>query len=181
MPLTHKLIASTTIGTNTSTVTFSSIPSTYDHLLVKTSVRTNRNADGYADVSFYFNGDQGTNQYKVGGFSGGNSGVNAIGITTNNAQSYFLMSSVVTSESNYQYYFANGEIFIPNYKGSQLKIGRWESHAPNWQSTANKGIMRLGTVSYNSTSAITSISFRDDNSATMQQYSTFELYGLVNS
>ena len=180
MPLTHKLIASTTIGSSTSTVTFSSIPSTYDHLLVKTSVRTNRSVDGYADVSFYFNGDQGSN-YKVGGFSGGSGSVNAIGITTNTAQSYFLMSSVPNTESNYQYYFANGEIFIPNYKGSQLKVGRWESHAPSWQSATSKGIMRLGTVSYNSTSAITSISFRDDNSATMQQYSTFELYGLVNS
>lgn len=180
MPLTHKLIASTTIGSNTSTVTFSSIPSTYDHLLVKTSVRTNRNADGYADVSFYFNGDQGNN-YRTGGFSGGNAGVNGIGMGTGTGQTYFLMSSVVTSESNYQYYFANGEIFIPNYRSSQVKVGRWESHAPSWQSATNKGIMRLGSVSWNSTSAITSISFRDDNSATMQQYSTFELYGLVNS
>lgn len=181
MPLTHKKIASTTVGSNTSTVTFSSIPATYDHLLVRTSVRTNRNADGYADVSFYFNGENTGSNYRSGGFSGGNGSVGSIGFGNGNTTSYFLMSSVVTSESNYQYYFANGEIFIPNYRSSTPKVGRWESHAPSWQSVASKGIMRLGPVSWNNTNAITSITFKDENGATIQQYSTFELYGLVNS
>jgi hypothetical protein len=179
MPLTHKLIASTTIGgSTTSSLTFSSIPSTYDHLYVKVSMRTNRNNDGYADVSFYFNGDQGNN-YKTGALQGtGNTSVGNIGINgAVSGNGPFLMQSVPTGTTGYQYYFSNGDIFIPNYRANAIKVGRWESYAP-WNTA---GIHRLGSVTWSNTSAITSITFRDDNSATFQQYSTFQLYGLVNS
>jgi len=179
MPLTHKLIASTTIVTATSTVTLSSIPATYDHLIVKMSVRTNRNLDGFADVSFRFNGDS-SNIYKgEGGFqAAATMGAQANGTST--AQTWFLMQSVQTSISGYQYYFANGELFIPNYRTSDNKVGRWESYATNGNQ-AGAGIHRVGSIGYASSSAITSISFIDNNSATIQPSSTFQIYGLTNS
>jgi hypothetical protein len=178
MPLTHKLIASTTIGANTSTVTFSSIPGTYNHLIIKLSIRTNRNLDGYADVSMLFNGSTST-IYKQGGFQAAQTmGGQANGSAS--SQAWWLMQSQPTSISGYQYYFANGEFFIPNYTTSNPKIGRWESYATSGNQ-ANAGIHRVGSVCFDSSSAITSITLRDDNSATIQQYSTIQLYGLTNS
>jgi len=53
-------IASTTLGSTTSTVTFSSIPSTYEHLQVRCYTRDS-NASNTVVMYFRLNGDTGSN------------------------------------------------------------------------------------------------------------------------
>jgi hypothetical protein len=180
MPLTQKLIESKTLASTASTVTFSSIPSTYDHLLIRSSIRTSRFNDGYADVSFYFNGNNTGTNYRAGAIQGSATSVSGITFSNEATQSFHLMSSVPTNISNYQYYFANSYILILNYKSSVVKVGRWESYAPPWASNTS-GIARFGPISWAGTDPITSVSFQDNNSASMQIGSSFQLYGLVNS
>jgi hypothetical protein len=180
MPLTQKLIESKTLTSTASTVTFSAIPNTYDHLLVRSSIRTSRFNDGYADVPFYLNGNNTGTNYRAGALQGSATSVAGIPYTNEPIQAFHLMSSVATSVSNYQYYYANSYILIFNYKSNAVKVGRWESYAPSWGSNTN-GIGRFGPVSWGVTDVITSISFQDNNSTSMQVGSSFQLYGLVNS
>jgi len=181
MPLTQKLIESKTLTSTTNLVNFTSIPSTYDHLLLRVSVRTNRNNDGYADVSIVINNTISTNIYRNLYFNAaGNGTASSSGVGSGTVQGGPLYSSVVTSISNYENYFGNAYILIPNYKIGNVKIGRWESYAPTWASGSN-GIVRNGILSADIAEAITTISFRDENSATLQVGSTLDLYGLVNS
>ena len=58
MPNTYEPIATNTLGSAASSVTFSSIPSTYTDLIV---VMNYANSTGLADVFFRFNGDTGSN------------------------------------------------------------------------------------------------------------------------
>jgi hypothetical protein len=180
MPLTQKLIESKTLTSTASTVTFSNIPNTYDHLIIRSSIRTSRFNDGFADVSFYFNGNNTGTNYRVGAIQGSATSVAGIPFSNEATQSFHLMSSVPTNISNYQYYFANSYILIPNYRSSVVKVGRWESYAPPWSGNTS-GIGRFGPVSWAGTDPITSVSFQDNNSASMQIGSSFQLYGLVNS
>jgi hypothetical protein len=181
MPLTQKLIESKTLTSAAAVVTFSSIPSTYDHLMIRTSIRTSRFNDGYADVSIRANGDSTTSYTSLALSGHGGSTAGSTGIQLNNtAAGFFLMSSVPTAISNYQLYYANGYVFIPNYRTGNIKTGRFESFAPTW-TTSGQGILRQGIFSYNNSNAITSITFTDENSAQMQAGSTLDLYGLVNS
>jgi hypothetical protein len=58
MPATYEPIATTTLGSNTNTVTFSSIPSTYTDLVL---VIRGTNSSSTDDVALELNGDTGTN------------------------------------------------------------------------------------------------------------------------
>jgi hypothetical protein len=62
MPSTYTPIATTTLGSDTSTITFSSIPSTYtDLILVCNNIQSDVAGSSINDGRFRFNGDTGTN------------------------------------------------------------------------------------------------------------------------
>jgi hypothetical protein len=60
MPITYDRIATTTVGTATSSVTFSSIPATYTDLVLITS-STNDSGTSPSNITFRFNSDTTTN------------------------------------------------------------------------------------------------------------------------
>jgi hypothetical protein len=60
MPATYDPIATNTLGSNTATVTFSSIPSTYTDLVVILNVKSTDSGTD-VDVTGTFNGDTGSN------------------------------------------------------------------------------------------------------------------------
>jgi hypothetical protein len=60
MPITYDRIATTTLGTATSSVTFSSIPATYTDLVLITS-STNNSGTSPSNITFRFNSDTTTN------------------------------------------------------------------------------------------------------------------------
>ena len=63
-------LATTTLGAATNTVTFSSIPSGYEALEIRMSVR---GTSSRARVAFRFNGDSGNNYYQMYGVGTGSS------------------------------------------------------------------------------------------------------------
>lgn len=176
MQSTYSLITSTSLPSDVSSVTFSSIPTTYQHLFVKTMIRTTRNVDGYADVDFYFNNDTGAN-YLSGSLTQAGGSITFAYTSTNTSVAWLLMSSVTSGTTNYLKYFGQGEVLIPNYSGTTKKMGYAKSNAVK----SNAYQVRSINWGYQGTAPITSITFIDRNGANMVAGSQFFIYGIKNS
>lgn len=175
MANTYTLIASATAGIGgASDFTFSSIPSTFTDLCVKYSIRgVAPYTAGYA--VYYLNGDTSTsytNKFLIG------DGASASSVGSTGASNYSRIiggNQQATATANT---FSNGEIYIPNYAGSNQKLASADGVGENNGSTA---FAILSANLYPSTSAITSITIINYDAGGMAQYSTAYLYGIKNS
>jgi hypothetical protein len=156
MPSTYEPIATQTLGSATSSVTFSSIPGTYTDLVLVSSGTTSADVD----VFVTFNGDTGANYSRTfllgdgsSAASGRSTGVSSYGGI------YFL-----TSQSN-------NITQVMNYSNSTTyKTALSRNTAPAVVTTALVGLWR-------STAAITSMTLTT-GSGTLSTGSTFTLYGI---
>ena len=149
MATTCKLIAKTVLGSDTASITFSSIPGTYDDLLLCVSLRSDETGgDGFDSFNLRFNGDTGSN-YTYRRIRGDGSGVaSATATQTSLRTGYYNLAS---STSNC---FGNGEIYLPNYAGSTNKSMSSTTVAEQNSSTAY--IAAIAGL-WSDTSAITTI------------------------
>jgi hypothetical protein len=166
MPNTYTLIASNTVGSGgVSSVTFSSIPSTYTDLLLKISTRTNRSAvtDG---LEIRLNGATTNHSGRrlTGDGSAAASSVSVYGNTDGNT---------ATAST-----FGNAEVYIPNYAGSNYKSFSMDTVSEN-NATANG--MTLNANLWSQTTAVSSIEILMSDGTLFNQYSTFYLYGIKNT
>lgn len=158
MARTKRLIASTVLGSNTASVTFSSIPGTYDDLVLVMSARVTNNASGFADdLALTFNGStSGYSNRRIYGL--GSSGP---GSQTNIGGTASIPLVVVDAGSTANT-FSSGEVYVPNYAGSTYKslsfTGAHESNASVaviialaglWSNTASITSMSLTKAGYN--------------------------------
>ena len=170
MPNTFIKIATVTVGSGgAATMAFSSIPSTYTDLVVKTSIRTSRGTYAADLIRVDFNGSSTSQSSRL--LEGSSGGVGSFALST--TQVITGTTSVSTANT-----FSNGEIYIPNYAGSTNKSISADSVAEN---NAADGPLYLAAGLWSNTAAITSITLTNVNSATFQQYSTATLYGIKNS
>jgi hypothetical protein len=174
MPNTYELVASNTVGsTPVTSVTFSSIPSTYTDLIVKMSTRTNDNVNNFNHVGIRFNGDAGTN-YSVGIIrADGSSAISSGGGATQ------ISASVGNGNLATANAFGFGEVYIFNYTGSNQKIVSSECFSESNETTVYSF---MGGSIWQNSSAITSMTLFDHVLGNpFTQYSTFYLYGIKNS
>ena len=157
-----------TVGSGGATsVTFTSIPSTYTDLLVKVSARDsypdvtpdilvtfNNSGSGYSNIWLQGNGSSASSSSYSGAFID-------------------ILSDGSTATTNT---FSNIEMYIPNYAGSNYKSVNVNDVLEN---NATASYMRLLAGLWSNTAAITSISFAAATS--FVQYSTFYLYGISSS
>jgi len=168
MANTMTLISSVTVGSGgAASIDFSSIPSTYTDLVIKMSLRDNRAATGNA-TKITFNTSGGTYSGKY--IEGTGSSVTSATDTNGVADEVAASSTANT--------FANAEIYIPNYAGSNQKSLSADSVNENNASNANSA---LYATLWNQTAAITSIKLEPVISASFVQYSTAYLYGVKNA
>lgn len=165
IPSDFESIATVTVSSTVSSVTFSSIPSTYTHLQIRAFL-----VSGYsANNQFRINGDSGTN-YTWHQIQGDGSGASAYASNPtsnppwglNNGNSSYPMASIID---------------ILDYANTnKYKTVRTLSGNDGTGTTAS----RIGLYSsvWMNTSAITSISFYNDFGSTIAQYSHFALYGI---
>lgn len=160
MAATYESIATTTLGTATNSVTFSSIPSTYTDLVLITNVG---HASGDATV-YQFNGDTGSNYSRT--FLSGNGSSTYSGRETNGTwMNLQNQDQPTTSVSQVQV------VSIMNYSNSttyKTAVGR--GNVASAGVTAAVGLWR-------NTAAITSVTVRTA-SANFVVGSTFTLYGI---
>ena len=167
MAYTYSKIASVTVGSGgASSIDFLAIPQNYTDLIVKSSIRTS-----YAGVSdaitVSFNGVT-TNLSSRRLY-----GTGASAASTNSGSLSYGDSGVgSTATANT---FSNGELYIPNYAGSNYKSSSSDGVGEN---NATSTTATLAANLWSSSAAINSISLKSENGSTIQQYSTATLYGI---
>jgi hypothetical protein len=171
MPNTFELIASSTVGLlGAADITFSSIPNTYTDLCVKLSIRTNR-AAGNDALYISVNGSTNLN----------NRIIEAVGSGTPDSyptSGASLKPAAVNAATSTSSTFGSAEFYFPSYAGSANKSFSVDSATENNSSSA---IIVLSANIWNSTSAITSLSFTSGFGTGFLQYSTAYLYGVKNA
>ena len=173
---TMTLIASNTVGSGgVSSVTFSSIPSTYTDLKIVVSSKSSYTGSYYDNMLMTFNGVG--SDYSFLRFIGINGGTSTDGPFTSQSVIYTgeLDASGGSITSNT---FSNNEIYIPNYTTSNYKSISIDKTLEN--NSSSNYILGFVAGLWSNTSAISSITFTNA-SGSFVQYSTFYLYGVNNS
>jgi len=159
---TYTALATVTLATLNSTVSFANIPATYRDLILVASAKGSTSNGGY--ISYRFNGDSGNNYSSVYILGWGNSPSAFSGSTSN--ESFGRFGNAGTSD------FETTIFNINDYS------------ATNKQKTAlsRSNVVSLYTIAYATrwanTSAVTSITLSPD-SGNFASGSTFSLYGIV--
>jgi hypothetical protein len=167
----YESIATATVGSGgQSTVTFSSIPSTYTHLQIRSIGRTNRDSV-FDDLRLKINTDTGNSFYRH--FLYGTGGAGALG----GNQTGVLVGAWgggMTGANAQANVFAAAIVDILDYANTNKNktIRGFDGFDNN-----GDGIVALSSSLWSSTSAINSIEISAIG-GTIQQYSSFALYGI---
>jgi hypothetical protein len=173
MPNTYFKIASVTVGSGGSaTIAFSSIPATYTDLIVKVS---GRSTSGGGDCSVTFNGSGGTAYSSRLIYGDGSAAATA---TSTGAAFATWGAGAINRSTTTSNTFANTDIYIPNYAGSNYKSLSTDSVEEN---NATQAYSELAASLWADTAGITSITLTPSSSGNFVQYSTATLYGIKNS
>lgn len=166
----YESIATTTVGSGgTSSVTFSSIPSTYKHLQIRAFVRGTQATTANLWTA-RFNSDTGNNYYGTHLIYGNGS---SAGAYVNNTASLMYWADLVGASSSANIFGTNITDILDYQDTNKNKTVRT---LYGWD-TNGSGTVALGSSLWMSTSAITSITLfpQSDN---FSQYSSFALYGI---
>jgi len=169
-------IATVTVGTAVSSVTFSSIPATYRHLQIRSASLNNAGANSYYAQFRVGNGsvDSGSNYswHYVSGDGGG--GSSAAGYAT---QNYGRLFGTVSGPTNNTTGFAVVADILDYANTNKYKTLR------SLEGADGNGVGEVGLISglWQSNSAINTITiyaFSQGSASTFGQYSSFALYGV---
>jgi hypothetical protein len=170
MATTYTLIDKAILGSAQTSVTFSSIPSTYTDLKLVISARSNNNdtnEGNYYTVGFNNSTASYTNKFLRGNGSAASSG------------SFAQYGGNSTSSLQTASTFSNDEIYIPNYLSSNNKSFSGDSVTEN---NATAAFATLNAGLWSVTDAITSIKLESGGGSwSFQINSSFYLYGIKNS
>lgn len=167
MPTTYEPIATSTLGSAGSSISFTSIPSTYTDLRFTLVVNTTTtNAEG---VRLTYNNDSGSNYSDTYLSGNGSSAVSG----RDTSASFIILHYDGTSTTIPTFYF--GDVF--NYRGSTFKTaltGSSEDKNGGGNTTRNVGLWR-------STSTITTLTLSNAGGGNFNAGTTATLYGIKNA
>ena len=159
MPSTYEPIATTTLGSAQSTVTFSSITGTYTDLVIIANTKNTANSGD--EVGIQFNSDTGSNYSRTRLFGDGSSVASGRSTNTNKG------ALGINDTSNFVPIIAN----VQNYANSTTN--------KTVISRGNSGGYASAYVSlWRNTAAITSITLLPDSGTTFTSGCSFTLYGI---
>lgn len=170
MPSSRELIASNVISSTVSSVTFSSIPSTYKDLVLRCSMRDTQAAQF---VSAFLQINSITSGYSYTYVRGNSS---AVVSNYDVSQTKFFISNNNANTSTSSTY-ANLEVYIPNYNSSNNKIISSNNVCEDNSSSPVYQLTLAGLLS--NTAAVTSLTV--SASTLFATDSSFYLYGIKNS
>jgi hypothetical protein len=173
MPSTYTLISSNVLSSTASSVTFSSIPSTFTDLVLRISARTNR-ANVSDSLGYYYNSDTTAANYPATVILGEGSGTP----TSSRANSVNDETAFINGNTSTASTFGNTEIYIPNYA---LTITKPSSNFSVAETNATTVRMNAAAVLYTPTTAISSITITPISGTLFLSTSSFYLYGIKNS
>ena len=167
----YESIATTTLGSTTATISFTSIPSTYKHLQVRFILRSNRAAVVADSLNMQFNSDTGSNyvdHYLTGDGATASAGADT---SVSNIAMYRIAGDGAGAST-----FGVGVIDILDYQNtSKYKTSRSLVGIDN----NGAGRVSLNSGLWMSTSAISTVTlFPNSGSSSFVQYSSAALYGI---
>jgi hypothetical protein len=167
----YESIATVTVGSGgTSTITFSSIPSTYKHLQIRYSGHLEGNANDYASLWMQFNSDTGANYSYHRLYGTGSAASSDAATSQTRALTTWIPDNATQSLS-----YGASVIDILDYQNTNKyktirDLGGFDLNG--------SGIVALFSGLWMSTSAISSISLVSSQSQDFAEYSKFALYGI---
>lgn len=167
-------LATISLTSTASTVTFSDIPSIYTHLQIRAIARNNTADNGGQSMTMYFNNDTTHTNYRSHLMYGVGSGSG----TSESAQlsGYYGSIGFVPAANMTANVYSGQIIDVLDYAStSKTKVSRtlW-----GLDSNSASGYCGLASFLWNSTNAVTSISFSSFPSASFVAGSNFALYGI---
>lgn len=166
---TYTLISSNTLSSTASSVTFSSIPSTYTDLVLRISARSNYGAVGDYFQITYNSTTTGYSDTVLAGNGSAASSYRNSNATVNEVANFDGASATAST-------FGNGEIYIPSYTASQNKPLSSFAVA---ETNASAAPMAVNAHLWRNTAAISSITI--SAFGIYQSGSSFYLYGIKSS
>ena len=169
MPTTMKLVAKNVLGSDTASMTFSDLPSTYTDLYIVCSMRSDR-ATVWDDLRMRVNGATSDTNHS-GRFVQGN------GASASSGTLAYIGASINGNNSTTNT-FSNVEFYIPNYAGSTAKS---MSQTEVAETNATTAYISAFAFLWNSTAAITSLRFDSTNAANFRSGSSICIYGITKA
>ena len=172
-------IAHDSLSLPATTVTWSSIPQSYDHLCVKASARYSAAGSEAYRFDIVYNGDTTdadySNTYLTS--TSTNYTVQSGAVGGRNLAGYLTTSDFLADT------FAATSVWIPNYSNSaNYKQMLSQSVCPNNSATNNQWALRIcSTMFHENTDAITEISMVAGGGNNFVANSTFDLYGILGA
>jgi hypothetical protein len=164
-------LATTTVGVGGSaSVVFSNIPQNYTDLCIKISCQTNRVADE-GGLSLQLNSATTGQTYRVLAGAGSNG---ASSVDTAYEPLWVCRIQGGTAGANV---FSNTDLYIPNYAGNKPKVILADSAT---EKNASIAYITLSSVVQANPAPVTSLTL-SGLGGTLQQHSTFTLYGVKNA
>jgi hypothetical protein len=174
MPSSFEFIASAiaTAGSQSS-LSFTSIPSTYEHLYVVFNCRSTRSSGGTDSLNIKFNNSSTSDYYTKRTASGLTPGID---VSAGGSSGYLSYCPQETSSDNWEANtWVNGTIIIPMYKYTQPK-----SYYCTWNVDNNTNYSAQGYAGgvFTPTGAINRIDIISASGNNISQYSSAYLYGI---
>jgi hypothetical protein len=163
-------ISTVTVGSGgVSTIDFTNIPQTYTDLVIKLSARST-SSGGDCSVTFNASGGTAYSSRLLYGDGSAAASANSTGAAFAVWGAGAINRSTTTSST-----FANTDIYIPNYSGSNNKSFSTDSVEEN---NATQAYSELATSLWSNTAPISQITLTPSSSGNFAQYSTATLYGI---
>lgn len=166
----YESISTVTVGSGgASSITFSSIPSTYQHLQIRVLARTNRGTE--ADfLTVTFNGDTGSN-YSYHYLQGdGNSAASSNSVNSPYILFNRFAASSATSGVNGVGVFDLLDYANTNKNKTSRSLAGYDNNG--------SGVVEMDSGAWYNTAAVTSVSIAPGAGTAFSQYSSFALYGI---
>ena len=169
----YESIATVTVGAGgASSVSFSSIPSTYKHLQVRWVARTSAAAPGSeGDLIIVYGTPHAANGYGHMIFGNGTSA----SVVNSGGASFSQYASYTTSSTQGSSIFGAGILNVLDYSNSN-KYKTWRTLG-GWDSNGS-GFVSLSGGLQADTSVLTGLTFAINSGNSFAQYTTFALYGI---
>jgi hypothetical protein len=169
-PYSYESIATVTLSSGQSSITFTSIPQTYKHLQIRCFSRDSRSATALNNWHLGLNGDT-ANNYSVQTLSTDSSTVSAASDPNLGKTDYFIQPSVNTTSTVFQ---ASVWDIIDYSNTNKYKTIR----AFGGYDNNGSGRINFSGAGWRSLDGVTSLTFTNSSNANFNGYSSYALYGI---
>lgn len=175
LPGSYESIQTVTVGAGgSSTISFTSIPSTYKHLQLRCINKQSATTTGFPNVGLYFNADTTITNYRAHYINANGA---AVGVGDVQGTGYYAYTfNTITSNSGYTNMFGASITDILDY--SSVVKNKTLRTLGGQDANGSGEVVFISGLWMNSSTAVNAITLVLPGGGNFTQYSTFALYGI---